>query len=63
MSFEARRNMITTLFELTLLNVLVLGLLIYDGSRMWIAISAVWALLVAFFFGFALGNLRVPEER
>jgi hypothetical protein len=62
-SFEEQRSMIARLAEVTLVNVVALGFVIYDGSRLWTSIVAVWALVIAFLFGFSLGNLPPPEGR
>lgn len=49
------RSMVVTTFEALVLSSLGLAVLIYDASRMWIAVVTVWTVLLAVFFGFMLG--------
>ena len=55
MTRQEQANMVVTCFEILALSAIALAALIYDSPRMWIAIAAVWTVLLAVFFGFVLG--------
>lgn len=53
--------MAATAFEVLVLSALALAAFIYDGTRLWIAVVAIWTVLMGVFFGFVLGlNSRGP---
>lgn len=55
MTRQEQANMVFTCFEMLVLSTLALAAFIYDSPRLWIAIAAVWTVLLAVFFGFVLG--------
>ena len=61
MTEQDHKNMAVTSFEILVISSLGLAALIYDSSRMWIAIAAIWTVLLAVLFGFVLGlSARKP---
>mgnify|MGYP001255413658 CR=1 FL=1 len=62
MTDQDHKNMVATTFEILVLSTLGLAALIYDAPRLWIAIAAIWTVLLAVFFGFALGHSAVARR-
>ena len=56
MTDQDHKNRVATTFEILVISTIGLAALIYDAPRLLIAIAAVWTVLLAVLFGFALGH-------